>query len=72
MINNRLTTISKFCKQYNEYLDIASSGAELTEEQINFLSCYNIELAKSIILDMHEPNAEQIANIILASIDFNK
>ena len=67
MINNRLPNISKFCKQYNEYLDIASSGAELTEEQINFLACYNIELAKSIILDMHEPNSEQIANIILTT-----
>ena len=72
MINNRLPNISKFCKQYNECLDITSSGEELTKEQINFLSCYNIELAKSIILDMHESNAEQIANIILASIDFNK
>ena len=69
MINNRLPTISKFCKQYNEYLDIASSGAELTEEHINFLSCYNIELAKSIILDMHEYNAKQIANIILTATE---
>ena len=34
-----------------------------------FLSCYNIELAKSIILDMHEPNAEQIANIILTATE---
>lgn len=72
MVNNRLPNITKFCKQYNEYLDIASFGTELTKEQINFLSCYNIELAKSIILDMHESNAEQIANIIIASIDFNK
>lgn len=69
MINNRLPNITKFCKKYNEYLDIASSGVELTDEQINFLSCYNIELAKSIILDMHEFNAEQIANIILTATE---
>ncbi len=69
MINNRLPNISKFCKQYNECLDIASTGAKLSEEQINFLSYYNIELAKSILFDMHESNAEQIANIILAAIE---
>lgn len=69
MANNRLPNITNFCKKYNEYLDIASSGVELSEEQINFLLCYNIELAKSIILDMHEYNAEQIANVILAATE---
>ena len=69
MINNRLPNITKFCKKYNEYLDIASSGIELSEKQINFLSCYNIELAKSIILDIHEYNAKQVANIILTATE---
>lgn len=72
MVYNRLPNITRFCKFYNEYLNIASSGVELSEEQRNFLACYNIELAKSIILDMHESNSEQIANIILASIDSDK
>ena len=41
---------------------------EHTKDDWDFITYFNLELAKSIILDMDSNNAREIAKIILATV----
>lgn len=62
MFNNIIETCNKFNIAFGHRNDPS-------DEDINVLENLNLNLAKSIIQDMDEHNAKNIAKIILASIE---
>ena len=61
-----LNKIINACQKFNECVKHRSN---LNDDEIEFLTYFNIELAKSIIKDMDSHNAKQIAKIILAATE---
>ena len=62
-----MKNIINTCNKFNDLIPYLGS---LTKDDNTFLYNFNIELAKSIINDMDEHNARQIAKIILAATEW--
>lgn len=61
-----LSKIISTCQKFNKYVESINNLQDLTDEEYDFVSYFNIELAKSILQDMGYDNAKQIAKIILS------
>lgn len=61
-----LSKIINACQKFNVCVEHRSNPSD---EEIDFLTYFNLELAKSIIQDMDKNNARQIAKVILDITD---
>ncbi len=53
------------CKKFNNCMEHRS---KMSKDEMDFVSCFNLELATSIIKDANSINAKKIAKIILCSL----
>lgn len=56
------------CQKFNECLEHRGHG-HLTRDDIEFLSYFELELAKSIIEELDYHNAKKVAKIILSVVE---
>lgn len=65
MSNETIKTINKFneCLEHRE---------DLTDDEIKFITYFNLELAKSIIEDLGRKDASSLARIILAALHISE
>lgn len=61
-----LSKIINACQKFNTCVE---NRLNPSDEEVEFLTYFNIELAKCIIRDMDENNARQIAKVILDITD---
>lgn len=61
-----LSKIINACQKFNTCVENRSNPSD---EEVEFLTYFNLELAKCIIQDMDENNARQIAKVILDITD---
>lgn len=66
---SKLNNITNICQKYNTTLEHCNAAIEHcddpTDEDINILQHFNLELARAIIYDLDSNSAESIAKIIL-------
>lgn len=62
MLNNIINT----CQNFNKAFD---NRWKPTSEDVDTLEYFNLDLAKSIIQDLDDTNAERIAKIILGFVE---
>ena len=62
--------IIKTCNEYEPCYK-RSMSKEHTKDDWDFITYFNLELAKSLILDLDSNNAREVAKIILATVGEN-